>query len=376
MRQHRANACGFGLEAVEAQQRVQPDQAAATLGQALHLVRQRQRVAVLEAVADQQHRGAAAQGTARPALVELVQAGRDARAARPVFDRAHHVGHRDIGVAALQQARGARQPRAEDETLDTRLGVAQCMREVQQHARVAAHRARDVGQHHHRRWQRARPPPAQLAQFAAVARHRLQRAAPVDAAGTERAFAAPRGQRLEHPAHLRQRAASGAPLVSAHGVEVGLAQHLAIAHRERGVELHLVVGLRLRCVGPGVGEQRVAQAPVLALLGQQRLLRAHLGQQHRAHAAFEVGVAPEQIERLVEKILVLDAVEHASDSTAWKSRLLSKPASLSACNVSCARSVPTAMPAERNTRAKCITFSARWPGAWRGATSMGSTCPA
>ena len=55
-------------------------------------------------------------------------------------------------------------------------------------------------------------------------------------------------------------------------------------------------------------------------------------------------------------------------STAWKSRLLSNPASLSACSVSCTRSVPTAMPALRNTRAKCITFSARWPGVARAAS--------
>ena len=83
--------------------------------------------------------------------IELVQAFADARAATPVFDIAHHLGHRDVGVALAQRTRGARQPGAEDEALDAGVGMAECMREVQQHARVAAHRARDVGQDDQRR---------------------------------------------------------------------------------------------------------------------------------------------------------------------------------------------------------------------------------
>jgi hypothetical protein len=78
-----------------------------------------------------------------------------------------------------QRARGARQARAEDETVHPCLGMAEGMCEVQQHSRVAAHRTRDVGQHHKRHRARARALPAQLPGLAALARHRAQRGAAV-----------------------------------------------------------------------------------------------------------------------------------------------------------------------------------------------------
>ncbi len=179
---------------------------------------------MLQAVADQQHGAAAAQHAARPVLVEIMQAGGDAGAARPVGHRAHHLGHGDVGVAALQQPGGARQPGAEDKALHRRIGMAQRMGEVQQHARVAAHRARDVGQHHQRCRLDARRAPAHVPQLAAVAGHGGQRGAPVGHARAVGAALAPGGQRLEHQPQLGQQALGLAPFVGRHGVEIGLAQ--------------------------------------------------------------------------------------------------------------------------------------------------------
>ena len=58
-------------------------------------------------------------------------------------------------------------------------------------------------------------------------------------------------------------------------------------------------------------EQGLAQAAVFRRGRHLAGLELHLGQQHGAHAAHQVGVAPEELEGLVEQGAVFNAVEHA-----------------------------------------------------------------
>jgi hypothetical protein len=250
------------------------------------------------------------QHAARPAAVELVQAIGDARAARPVLHRAHHLADGEVGVPALQESRGAREPGAEDEALHRRFGVCERVREVQQHARILAHRAGNVGQQHQRRRARAAGAPAKVPELAAVARHRAQGAAPVHAARPAGGAGAAREQRLEDQLHLRQQALGLAPFIRGHGLEVGLLQPLALIPAQRGLEFHLLGRGRLGRRPRRVREQSRRQAPVLGR-GRGAVLGLHLGQQQRAHATGQVGVAPEEFERLVEERAVLGAVEQA-----------------------------------------------------------------
>ena len=185
-----------------------------------------------------------------------------------------------------------------------RLGVAERVRKVQQHARVAAHRAR-----------RCRPaPPSARAACAGGASASSHSSPPWRAIacsvarqsarpGARRASAAPRGQRLEQPAQSPQRALRGAPFVGAHGVEVGLAQQLALADQVSARRTARCVGLRLRRARRrGFGNSASARRRFSRCSRRSSaVLRLHLGQQHRQHAAEQVGVAPEQLERLVEQ---------------------------------------------------------------------------
>src|SRR5829696_4536674 len=84
VRQQRAHAGRARLEAVEAEQRIEPDDA---MCMAPQLRRRTAEIAVLvavEPVGDEQQRGVRAEQAARPAAVELVEARRDAGAALPV----------------------------------------------------------------------------------------------------------------------------------------------------------------------------------------------------------------------------------------------------------------------------------------------------
>ena len=264
---------------------------------------------MLQAVAHQQHGGARAEHAARPQAVEVVQAQSDARAARPVLDAGGALRHGDVGVALAQQRRQAGEPGAEGKGLHLGPGLAQQVGKVQQHARVARHRARHVGQHHQRRHHRARPAVPQRQEITAHAAGGTQRGAHVQPAGPRAGFAAARGQRRQCQLQPREQAQRLAELVVAHGLEVGLLQPLLRAGGERGLELDLSRRRRLgRCVARG-RKQRVSQAPVF--LDGRRRVRVHARQQQRAHAAGEVGVAPVQREGLVEQRLLLVAAHEA-----------------------------------------------------------------
>jgi hypothetical protein len=190
--------------------------------------------------------------------------------------------------------------------------MAQRVREMQQHARIAAHAARDICQYHQWRGLVAMAAPAHVPQLTAVARHRLQRGAAIGPAGVRRTFAAACADGFEQQHQALQQLLRLAPFLGRHGLEIGLAQQLALAPRHRGVDLDLLGRRRLilRRVRL-VREQRFAQAPVLGRWRRGAGLRLHLGHEHGHHAAGQVRVAPEQGEGLLEQRLVLYAVDEA-----------------------------------------------------------------
>ena len=256
----------------------------------------------------------------------------------------HHLRHRDIGVAALQQARGARQPRAE------RRSSRRAPRHGRAHARSAAACASSGSSS-----PRCRPAPpsapAAGAAGASASRRARRRGAPSSAAWR----ASRRGRRAATP----RRAASAAARTPSAAAPARAARRATrrrswcrsrpcAAPRGRSrvnaaSNCIALVGLGLRRIGPGFGNSASPSRRFSRCSGGSACLRPHLGQQHRAHAALEIGVAPEQT-RTPGRTESLCSMRSSRQvlSTAWKSRSLSKPADASACSASCTRSVPTA----------------------------------
>src|SRR5437879_3393556 len=84
MRQDGADAARLGLEALEAQQRIEPDEAPRRAMQAVDLEFEPVVGIALQPIGNQEHDRALREHAARPALVEFGERGRDARAAGPV----------------------------------------------------------------------------------------------------------------------------------------------------------------------------------------------------------------------------------------------------------------------------------------------------
>ena len=89
-----------------------------------------------------------------------------------------------VHVAVPQVARDVGEARAEDEHVHAMAVVGHRVQEVQQHPRVAAHRAGDVAQHHERRVPGMTRAPAQQRDASRLPDHLLHRRAQVDAAAT------------------------------------------------------------------------------------------------------------------------------------------------------------------------------------------------
>ena len=105
MRQHGLDAAGARLEPFEAQQRIEPDEPPAGAVQPVDLEGQRVVGVALEPVGDQEDDRALGQHAACPQLVEHMERGGDARAARPVGHARRAGGERVVGVA-LRATRG------------------------------------------------------------------------------------------------------------------------------------------------------------------------------------------------------------------------------------------------------------------------------
>src|SRR6204780_455769 len=112
---HGLEAAGAALKSFEAQQRVEPDEAAAGAVQPVDLEGQRVVGVALEPIGDEKDDGALGQHAARPKLVEGVQRRGDARAAGPIRDARRAGRQRIVGIAFAQRAGDIGQPRARSE---------------------------------------------------------------------------------------------------------------------------------------------------------------------------------------------------------------------------------------------------------------------
>jgi hypothetical protein len=181
------------------------------------------------------------------------------------------------------------------------------MQEVQQHARIAAHRAGNVAQDHQLRGALATPAPRERDPPLPGAHRAAERATQVDAspAGVRPPAAGVLPRELE--AHRADRAASDLDLLGAHLLEVARLEQLLPRPGEEDVDARL--GFRpLRSRGPDARARGVAHAPI----SRPPLLR--LGPLDAREQVGELGerarrVAPEDLERPPED-LVLVAAAH------------------------------------------------------------------
>src|SRR5918993_1143023 len=105
MRQHHFNAARLGLETIEPQQRIEPDQPAAGAVQPVDLKTQAIVGIALQPIREQQHDCALRQHPARPQFVENGERGGDAGAAGPVHDARRAGFQRFVGILGLERAR-------------------------------------------------------------------------------------------------------------------------------------------------------------------------------------------------------------------------------------------------------------------------------
>ncbi len=261
-----------------------------------------------QAVGDEQHGGVARQHAARPVVVEAVQVLGQAGAAGPVRHGPHDPAHRDVGVALAQVAGDGRQPGAEHEAVHMQVGVGQRVGEVQQHARVAAHRAGDVGQHHQRHGPHAGALPAHApgspvrAMACMVARQSARPGCWRGACGAWRGArrTAPVRPPAAWPAAIRRRSwCRSRPCAALRG------RTRCSWPRPRHAAPRAAAAARAWCGNSASARRRFsggAGAPWRACT-----LRQH----HRHDAAEQVGVAPEDVEGLVEQRAVLGTIDEA-----------------------------------------------------------------
>src|SRR5262245_5453487 len=119
VRQHGLDAAGAGLEAIEAQQRIEPDEPPAGAMQPVHIEGERIVDVAVEPVGDQKHDRALTEHTTRPQPVKGMERRGDAGAARPVRNAGRAGGERIVRIALAQGARHVGEARAEQKGAHT-----------------------------------------------------------------------------------------------------------------------------------------------------------------------------------------------------------------------------------------------------------------
>ena len=123
----------------------------------------------IETVGDQKHHRTLRQDSPRPFGIEFVQCVTDARAARPVIDGFGTFIKRFVDILVPKIARDIGQPRPEKERVYPVAVIGDGMQEMQDHARIAAHRPGNIAQHNQRRVAAQAPAPLQWNNAAAGA---------------------------------------------------------------------------------------------------------------------------------------------------------------------------------------------------------------
>ncbi len=297
MRHHGPDALGLGLEAGKTQQRIEPDQPSAGAVQPVDLEGKAVVGIALQPVGDQQHNRTLGEHAARPQLVEGLQRGRDARAARPVDHVRRAEAERLVRIARLERARHVREPRSEEKRMHALSRIGDRVEEVQEEPRVVAHRAGDVEQRDDRRHLCLRSEIFKIDDGAARLEARAQGAPHVDQMAVPVAREPARAHLVEREHETGDRLPGGGDLGRRHLGEILFLQDLAIRHGEGRVDLGVALAFLELVVE--AGKQRLLHAR----RGRRRRLRrvARRLWQHHAEELVEIAaLAEEDLEGLAE----------------------------------------------------------------------------
>ena len=112
--------------------------------QPVHLPLQPGAAVPVQPVRNQKHHGALTESPARPQPIELAERLADPRAAVPVLGDLADLVERFVDILVAQITCDVGQPRAEQEGMHAVPVVGDSVQEVQQHARITAHRTGDI----------------------------------------------------------------------------------------------------------------------------------------------------------------------------------------------------------------------------------------
>ena len=302
MRQHGLHTGGARLETFEPKQRVEPDQPVTGFVQALHLPGEVLARIAIESVADQHDHGVLSENAARPALVEFLQRRSDARAAGPVGGGLRYRAQRNIDIAMPQMPGHVGKPGTEDKAVHAVAVVGDGMQEVQEHARVAAHGARDVAEHDQGRVAAAVRAAAQRNDVGVAAQAGAQARTQVDLPAVRIGMQAPGSYLRNRQAQARDQAFGLLQFLRGHGLEVLALQAFDFGRAERGVRFDVLL------LRPHRHFLRQAQRLGDAIRGLVLLiLRRRCLSGLQQCAVEQMALAPEQPERVVEEFEVLVA---------------------------------------------------------------------
>ena len=238
--------------------------------------------------------------------------------------------------------------------------VGDRVEEMQQHPRVAVHRAGDVAQDDQRR----RAPDAraerQRRDGARRAGHAAQRRAQVDPVAARRGARAADRQFRQRQLEPRQHRPDLRQFVGGHRRKILGLQHFARRKSERRIQFDfvLVVGARLgqpsAAASPAPG---ATAAPAVRRVAGPADTRAAATRPPSSRAASDCARRGRTPARTATSCSCRDTSTAASASR--KSVLLATPTASTAAIASITLAGPTGSPAARSTRTKCSTLSAR-----------------
>ncbi len=225
MWQHGLDAPRPRLKALEAQQRVEPDQPATRAVQAVDFEFQFLHAVALQSVGDQEHHRPAAHHTAPPMAIEAGKCRADPRAAGPIGHLRRAGSQRLVRVAVTQRPRHVGEPRAEQEDMAAPPLFHHRMAEREKDPAVLAHRTGNIDEDDE--WRGFAPPAAEFRQhqITAGAHGRPECRLRIKPRRMRRRLKAARGhgvQRHHEPCDLAPRQRQ---FPRTHLGEIGLAQH-------------------------------------------------------------------------------------------------------------------------------------------------------
>src|SRR6516164_13709 len=119
--------------------------------QPIHLAADAGAPFAIQSISDEERDGTLAQDAAGPVAIEVGEALADARAARPILNRACDAIERDVDILLPQVSRDVGEPCAEEEGIDAIAVVGDGVHEMKEEPAVATHGAGYIAEHDERR---------------------------------------------------------------------------------------------------------------------------------------------------------------------------------------------------------------------------------